>query len=75
MVQIFNFGTHLDIIMNKVGEKRCSFFINLEHAPVARHMFPFPETERKPNTKETYLTTPFRENQLRQFSSPAVALV
>lgn len=70
MVKVFSFATDWERSLNKLGVKMLNFFDNPEMG-----LFSFPDTERKHKMKDTYLATPFRENQLRQFGSPAVTLV
>lgn len=53
-----------------------SFLVNPENSLLGRHLLPFlPKTEKKYKMKETYLTTPFRGDQQRQFASPAAGLI
>lgn len=75
-MKIFNFPADSEVSLVTAGVKKHSFFVNPEDSVVGRNLLPFfPKRERKHRMKETYLTTPLRENQLHQCGNPAVAVV
>lgn len=75
-VIILSFPAGFDTSLDTVEVKWPSFFVKPENSFAGRHLFPFiQKSVRKRIIRDTYLTTPLRQNQRRHLDNPAATLV